>query len=97
MPFELDTASAATCAAIAQIMPVFLVALIAERVVVSRSDDPTVVRRSMLAAAFRVLVDLTIAVGLLTCTGLALVGIEIDGWSGEPPPGSGSAQACCVL
>ncbi|WP_313366640.1 hypothetical protein [Microbacterium sp.] len=78
-----DTASVATCTAIAQILPVFLVALVAERIVRAKQPKGPMARaRSTLALLIRILVDLAIASGLLAFTFVALMGIEANGLSG---------------
>lgn len=78
-----DTASVATCTAIAQILPVFLVALVAERIVRAKQPkSPRARARSTLALLIRILVDLAIATGLLAFTLVALMGIEANGLSG---------------
>lgn len=78
-----DTASVATCTAIAQILPVFLVALVAERIVRAKQPKSPLARaRSTLALLIRILVDLAIATGLLAFTLVALMGIEANGLSG---------------
>lgn len=79
----LDTMSPATCAAIAQIMPVFLVALIAERVVFRKSEDVAKRRRNIITAVVRIGVDLLLACALLFITLLTLTGIEVGGIEGE--------------
>lgn len=79
----LDTAGPATCAAIAQIMPVFLVALIAERVVLRKTETISDRRMAVVATTIRILVDLTLACALLLTTLLSLTAIEVGGVSGQ--------------
>lgn len=79
-----DTASVATCAAIAQILPVFMVALVAERIVLAkRPKTPTAKARSVLASLLRIAVDTVIATCLLAFTLRALMGIEANGLRGS--------------
>lgn len=79
-----DTASTATCAAIAQILPVFMVALVAERI--AKLREPVTARkriRLMLATTIRIMVDLILALSLLALTLAALIGIESEGLNGR--------------
>lgn len=78
------TASAATCAAFAQILPVFMVALVAERVARSKEPaDSSARARLRLATLVRILFDLMLTAVLLFLTFAALDGIESDGVDGE--------------
>jgi predicted Co/Zn/Cd cation transporter (cation efflux family) len=80
--FDFQSMSADTCGAIAQIMPVFMVALIAERIAFKRGASSAETSRRLLVALARVVVDLTLAIGLLFVTVRALVGIEVGGLEG---------------
>jgi len=80
-----DTASAATCTAIAQILPVFMVALVAERI--AKLKEPAAFRAQvmlLLATVIRIFFDLALAFTLLTLTFVALLGVEADGLDGSP-------------
>jgi hypothetical protein len=81
-----NSMSADTCAALAQVVPVFLIALIAERVRTPRiKDDETTSRRLaiILRATFRALSDLLLAIVLVALEITVVVGIEAGGMTGE--------------
>lgn len=75
--------SAATCASLAQIMPVFVVALIAERIAFRRTPGAPEYTRNRLTVMLRILIDLALALALLAVTALALIGVELDGLYGR--------------
>lgn len=78
-----DAMSASTCATVAQIAPVFLVALVAERIVFRASPSPVEQRKRIAIVLIRVVIDGTIAVSLLLLTLLAVAGVEADGLTGQ--------------
>lgn len=70
----------ATCASIAQILPLFFVALVAERVSVRKSrSDGSISDAAVLAVLVRIVVDLLMAFALLVLILLALQGVQKDG------------------
>ena len=78
-----DAMSAQTCATIAQIAPVFLVALVAERIVFRSSPRPAEQRRRIAVVLIRVGIDTIIAVALLLLTMLVVAGVETEGLTGR--------------
>lgn len=83
MQFQFDAMSAATCATVAQIMPVFVVALIAERIVFRRSPEAGQYPATQFAVLFRIVIDLALALALLGTSALALIGVELRGLAGS--------------
>jgi hypothetical protein len=75
--------SAATCAAVAQLLPVLLVVLIAERIVVPGKRRSKRRTRRLIAASARLFVDLVLAVTLVVGIFVALAGVENDGLQGQ--------------
>lgn len=78
--FDFSTMGPDTCAAVAQTLPVFLVALIAERIVFRARRSG--LARQWLATLARVFIDATIVLTLLVLTAYALVGLEKNGLQG---------------
>lgn len=75
--------SGATCATLAQVMPVFLVALTAERIVFKQSKSPRKMTRRIAAVLARTLLDLAIAIALVVATFMAVAGVENEGLKGD--------------
>lgn len=84
----IDTMSAEACAAVAQVVPVFLIALIAERVRAPKSNvlerrRPLVRLAVILRALGRVVVDVSLAVIMVVLEITVLLGIDTDGLGGK--------------
>ena len=82
----LESLSPDTCAALAQIVPVFLIALIAERLTTPKfSEADDMVRRlgMILRFAFRAIVDIVLAIAMVAVELRCVLGIERDGLDGD--------------